>query len=88
MLAVRLEYQRLGLGGQLLAPVLRLADQEGRKAYIEASAAGKGLYEKFGWRKIDHFDLDLNEVPGVEGPGLVVHTALMMREPGSAGPGL
>lgn len=39
ILAVRHSYQRLGLGRQLLASGLKLADEEGRRCYIEASTA-------------------------------------------------
>lgn len=87
ILGVRQEYQRLGLGRQLLAPVLKLADKQGMKAYIEASAAGKTLYEKFGWRRIDDLDVDLSNCPGFEKEG-VARTVLMIREPGAGGPGL
>lgn len=87
ILAVRKQYQRLGLGRQLLAPVLRMADAEGKKAYIEASAAGKPLYEKFGWRRIDDLDVDLSAAKGFENHG-VHRTVLMVREPGAGGPGL
>ena len=87
MLGVRQEYQRLGLGRQLLASVLKLADKEGRKAYIEASASGKVLYEKFGWKRIDDMDVDLSKCPGYE-KDFVHRTVLMIREPGSGGPGL
>lgn len=87
ILGVRQEYQRLGLGKQLLASVLKLADKEGMKAYIEASAAGKTLYEKFGWRRIDDLDVNLSNTPGFEKCG-VHRTVLMIREPGAGGPGL
>lgn len=87
ILGVRTQYQRLGLGRQLLAPVLKMADAEGRKAYIEASAAGKPLYEKFGWRRIDDLDVDLSGAKGFENHA-VHRTVLMIREPGTGGPGL
>ena len=87
ILAVRGHYQRLGLGRQLLAPVLKMADEEGKKAYIEASAAGKSLYEKFGWRRIHDLDVDLSGVQGLENHG-VHRTVLMIREPGTGGLGL
>ena len=71
----------------MLAPVLKMADAEGRKAYIEASEAGKPLYEKFGWRRIDDLDVDLSGAKGFENYG-VHRTVLMIREPGTGGPGL
>ena len=87
ILAVRKQYQRLGLGRQLLAPVLKMADAEGKKTYIEASAAGKPLYEKFGWKRIDDLDVDLSAAKGFENYG-IHRTVLMIREPGAGGPGL
>ena len=43
ILAVLPKYQRQGLGGLMLEPVLALANKEGRKVYIEASKKGVGL---------------------------------------------
>jgi GNAT superfamily N-acetyltransferase len=86
ILAVHPHYQRCGLGGRLLAPVLAQADKEGRKAYIEASEGGAGLYKKFGWRECaPPLLMDMAEF-GEEG-GKVV-TEYLMREPGAGGPGL
>lgn len=87
ILAVRRQYQRLGLGRQLLAPVLKMADEEGKKVYIESSAAGKPLYEMFGWKRIDDLDVDLSGAKGFENHG-VHRMVLMIREPGTGGPGL
>jgi len=87
ILAVHPDYQRLGLGAALLAPVLARADAEGRRAYIEASAKGVGLYRKFGWRECDEISVDLGRFEGFEGVG-VVRSVLMMREPGAGAVGV
>ncbi len=87
IIGVRPEYQRLGLGAALLAPVLRQADQEGRKTYIEASAKGLGLYKKFGWKEVETLECDLTKCKGFEEKP-VHKTVFMVREPGAGGPGL
>lgn len=80
ILAVVPAYQRLGLGAALLAPVLKIADKEGRKTLIESSAAGEKLYRKFGWVETgDTVSVDFTEY-GAEGR---VDLLLMMREPGA-----
>jgi GNAT superfamily N-acetyltransferase len=80
ILAVLPTYQRLGLGAALLAPVLRLADREGKKTYIEASEAGEKLYGRLGWVETgDTISLDFTGF-GAEGK---VDILLMMREPGA-----
>lgn len=80
ILAVVPAYQRLGLGAALLVPVLKMADKEGKKTYIEASKAGEKLYRKLGWVETgDTISLDFTEFGG-EGR---VDCLLMMREPGA-----
>jgi len=78
ILAVRPEYQRKGLGGMLLEPVLALADQEGRRTYIEASKKGLGLYLKYGWVKVDEFTIDTTPYGGDTAEET---TVLLIREP-------
>ncbi|KFY98683.1 hypothetical protein V500_01569 [Pseudogymnoascus sp. VKM F-4518 (FW-2643)] len=80
ILAVLPMYQRLGLGAALLAPVLKLADREGKKTYIEASEVGEKLYRRLGWVETgDTISLNFTEF-GAEGK---VDILLMMREPGA-----
>ncbi|KAI3558266.1 acetyltransferase [Colletotrichum abscissum] len=43
------EYQRRGAASMLLAWGCALADEDGVAAYVDASKAGKGLYERFGF---------------------------------------
>lgn len=80
ILAVVPTYQRLGLGAALLIPVLKIADKEGRKTFIESSQAGEQLYRRLGWVETgDRLSLDFTEY-GAEGS---VDMPLMMREPGA-----
>ena len=79
ILAVVPAYQRLGLGAALLTPVLKMADKEGKKTYIEASEAGEKLYRRLGWVETgDTISLDFTEY----GAGKI-DIQLMMREPGA-----
>ncbi|KAN0119307.1 acyl-CoA N-acyltransferase [Hyaloscypha variabilis] len=50
--AVRPDAQRRGVGGVLLRGVVGEVDKRGERMYLKSSKAGKGLYEKFGWRCI------------------------------------
>ena len=77
ILAVHPDYQRKGLGGRLLEPVLKQADKEGRKTYIEASKKGIGLYKKLGWVEVDEMLIDTRP----HGGDIIERTAFMMRDP-------
>jgi GNAT superfamily N-acetyltransferase len=67
ILAVDPEFQRKGIGKKLLEWGLEKADAEGVQCWIDASPAGKGLYEKMGWREVDVVDVDLGKWGGEEG---------------------
>lgn len=77
ILAVRPDYQRKGLGAMLLEDGLALADRDGCKTYIEASAKGLGLYLKYGWKVIDDIKVDTRPYGGHS----VDSTKCMMRDP-------
>lgn len=50
--------QRSGVGGALLAPVLRCCDEEGLPAYLEASRAQNiAYYERYGFELIAPYEL-------------------------------
>jgi len=57
-LVVHPEYQRRGIGTALMKFGVDEADRLGFRGYLEASAGGKGLYEKFGYRRVDDLVFD------------------------------
>jgi ribosomal protein S18 acetylase RimI-like enzyme len=64
LLATRPEWHGKGAGSQLLRWGLERADEEGLEAYIEASPAGKSLYEKKGYREIGRLVIPAKEKGG------------------------
>lgn len=68
-----------------MAPVLKLADDEGRRAFVEATHEGVRLYRKFGWTECDErLRFDLAEFKA--GEGVLETTLFLMRDPcGGAG---
>lgn len=79
ILAVKRSHHRRGLGGRLLAIGLALADEAGRRTFIEGSRAGIGLYKQYGWEVVDDIKVDL-ESHGFAGLG-VYTVGLLMRQP-------
>ncbi|KFY03658.1 hypothetical protein O988_01332 [Pseudogymnoascus sp. VKM F-3808] len=87
VLAVLPAYQRLGIGQAMLSTVLKLADAEGRKVFVEGTPEGASLYRKFGWVECDeHLRFDLADFGA--GEGVLEPTLFLMREPGAGGPGM
>ena len=80
ILAVGPEWQRMGVGRKLLEWGLEKADREGLECWIEASPAGKPLYEKVGWREVGFTDVELKKW-GWKGEE-VSRTVSMFREVG------
>ncbi|MCJ1379605.1 hypothetical protein MMC17_002707 [Xylographa soralifera] len=66
-LYVRPEYQRRGIGGDLVEWGLKKADELEIVAYTEASAEGLGLYLKHGFREVDRVTVDLGDWGGEKG---------------------
>jgi len=62
----------------LLKHVLDTVDEQGKRCYIEASAAGLALYERLGWVEVDEVVVDM-EKHGCEGG--VVRQKCLIREP-------
>lgn len=78
-------YQRLGIGQAMLASVLKLADEEGRRVFVMGTPEGASLYRKFGWMECDErLRFDLLEFKA--GEGILESTLILMREPGAEGP--
>jgi len=62
----------------LLKYVLDTVDEQRKRCYIEASAAGLALYKRFGWVEVDELVVDM-EKHGCEGG--VVRQKCLLREP-------
>ncbi|KAH6719074.1 hypothetical protein BKA61DRAFT_641252 [Leptodontidium sp. MPI-SDFR-AT-0119] len=77
LLATDPTYQRRGLASRLLSHVLSIADQENRKCYIEATAAGHPVYFKLGFRDVDELKVDLRPYGG----DFVGVNTVMIRDP-------
>lgn len=59
LIATRPEYQGKGAGGKLLRWGLERSDADGTETYLEASPAGKPVYERFGFKEEDRLVVDL-----------------------------
>ena len=59
-------FQRKGLASMLLRHGTDLADAEGRKTYIEATAMGHPVYLKLGFKDVDNVTMDLSKWGGKE----------------------
>lgn len=59
VLAVDPDYQKMGVGRELLRWGLDLADEEQVETWIDASAAGHPLYKQLGWVDVGKVDIDL-----------------------------
>ena len=74
-------YQRKGIASLLLKWGLDIADDRGLVCYLDASPMGLGLYKKFGWKEVDHVDVDLGRWGGED--GLVDRVVCLVRKPRS-----
>ena len=57
-LCIRPGNQRKGPGGALLKHGLEVVDRDGKKAYLESSKNGFGLYLKYGWNEVHELRVD------------------------------
>ncbi|KAL8713207.1 MAG: hypothetical protein Q9220_002728 [cf. Caloplaca sp. 1 TL-2023] len=71
-------YYGRGLATMLLRQGLERIDAERARCYLEATPAGKSIYDKLGWAVVDHIQTDLAAY-GVPGSHVEL-TACMMRE--------
>lgn len=62
-----------------MLPMLQIADAEGVRTYLEATPAGKPIYEKLGFREVDTLEFDLDEL--TEDRHGVYRLCIMIREP-------
>jgi len=60
IIATRPDCQGKGAAGKLLRWGLERADQQGVEAYLEASPAGKPIYEHFGFKEVERLVVDLD----------------------------
>jgi GNAT superfamily N-acetyltransferase len=86
ILAVDPKFQRMGVGRKLLEWGLEKADKEGLECWIEASPAGKPLYEKVGWGEVGVTDVELKRW-GWQGEEKNSKTVSMFRGTGGRGEG-
>ncbi|KAH8648606.1 hypothetical protein BX600DRAFT_475537 [Xylariales sp. PMI_506] len=56
------KHNRRGAAKALLLPMLEIADANGHQAYLEATPAGRPMYEKLGFRLMDTLDFDLEKL--------------------------
>ena len=79
ILVIDPEYQRKGVGHELLRWGLEQADEEQVECWIDASAAGHGLYKQLGWEDVGEVVVDLRPYGGNAPSGRGVVN--MMRQP-------
>jgi predicted N-acetyltransferase YhbS len=58
MMVVRHDFKRKGIGAMLMRFGVERADEEQWMAYVNGSADGKGLYERFGFRTVQVSEFD------------------------------
>ncbi|KAI0207035.1 hypothetical protein F4808DRAFT_19304 [Astrocystis sublimbata] len=74
------KYHRRGAGRALLVPVLAIADAVGLRTYVEATPAGRPLYEKLGFREVENIALNAAAATAGRVKGTSV-LSIMIREP-------
>lgn len=62
MIVTAPEYRRRGAAGLLVRWGLDKADEDGVEIYLEASVAGRPMYEKFGLRVLKTIDFDMTQL--------------------------
>jgi len=70
-LATSPQYQRKGIGSQLLRYGLEKADRDGVKVYVTASPMGEKVYKRLGFEEVGRLSIDLR---GFGGEGEHVHS--------------
>lgn len=81
LIATSPSYQRRGAARALIEPLLAVADAQGLQTYLEATAAGRPVYEKLGFRAIDVLEYNVREITGGAVDIDSVSLTVMVREP-------
>lgn len=68
LVATHPDHQRKGAAGALLAHAVSLADAAGINFHLVSLDAAKSQYEKFGFRAVKDFTLDLAKMGEIGGP--------------------
>ena len=79
ILVVMPEYQRKGIGTQLLDWGLKQADEKGYPCYIDSSPQGLGLYKRLGWKEVGFDQIDEGDWGGERG---VIDKIVYLIRPG------
>ena len=79
LIATNPKYFGQGAAKALILPMLDLADDEGRRTYLEATPAGRPLYEKWGFRVVDVLEFNLDEL--TQDQHGIYRVSIMIREP-------
>ncbi|KAI1120808.1 hypothetical protein F5Y10DRAFT_282996 [Nemania abortiva] len=74
------KYYRRGAARALLLPMLAIADAAGLRSYLEATSAGRPVYEKLGFRVVEVQKFDPSTLTGGEVRGATT-LSIMIREP-------
>jgi GNAT superfamily N-acetyltransferase len=74
------EYQGKGVGSLLMEWGLKKADDLGAKLWLTSTPQALSIYERFGWKTVERYDIDLGNYGG-EG---IYTRAWMLREPKTA----
>ncbi|KAI0870240.1 hypothetical protein GGS24DRAFT_493153 [Hypoxylon argillaceum] len=74
------KYYRRGAAKALLVPMLAIADAAGLRSYLEATPAGRPVYEKLGFRVVEVQRFDPDAFTGGRVKGLTT-LSIMIREP-------
>lgn len=79
LIATSTKYFKRGAAKALIVPMLEIADAQGLKTYLEATPAGKPVYEKLGFREVDALEFNLDEL--TKDHHGVYKLCIMIREP-------
>lgn len=79
LIATSTKYFKRGAAKALIIPMLDIADAQGHRTYLEATPAGKPIYEKFGFQEVDTLEFNLDEL--TKDYHGVYKLSIMIREP-------